>query len=159
MNNKFVDIILYNDKNGPIALKSIVDLKNNTVQTTQKLMAELFKKDVTTISKHINNIFKSEELVKMEVTFNPNDSKIIIEPNSKKQPILYNLDAIISVGFRVNSPEAVRFRRWAVKVISNYIIKGFALDIKSLIDTGCLGVNYFDELFDEVREIKITREF
>ena len=99
--------------------------------TTQQSMAELFKKDVKTISKHLNNIFRSEELVKEEVSLNPNNSTnsriLIINPNSKKQPILYKLDAIISVGYRVNSKQATHFRRWATKVLKEYMIKCFVL--------------------------------
>ena len=83
-------------------------------------MAELFDKKVRTISKHLNNIFDTEELLKTEVTFNPNDStnsgNIIINPNSKTQPLLYNLDAIISVRYHVNSKQDTHFCRLATKV-------------------------------------------
>lgn len=107
MNNELVGTILYTGEDGSASIKVIVDDKNNTMRTTQQSMAELFKKDVKTISKHLNNIFRSEELVKEDVSFNLNNSIngriLIINPNSKKQPILYNLDAIISVGYRVNS--------------------------------------------------------
>ena len=100
--------------------------------TTQKTMAELFDKTIKTISKHLTNIFESEELVKSEVTFNPNDSTnsgiVIINPNAKTQPILYNLDAIISIGYRVNSKQTTQFRRWVTGVLKEYIVKGFALD-------------------------------
>lgn len=155
----FVGIVLKNDEENPIIVKSIVDLENDTLCTTQKFMAELFGKDVTTISKHLKNIFSSKELNKEDVTVNPNDftGELIINPNSKKQPVLYNIDAIISVGYRVNSPEAIHFRRWAIKVIISYIIKGFALDEESLINNGCLGINYFEELFEKTREIKTFR--
>lgn len=131
MNYELVDTILYTGEDGSASIKVIVDDENNTMWTTQQSMAELFKKDVKTISKHLNNIFRSEELVKEEVSLNPNNSTnsriLIINPNSKKQPILYNLDAIISVGYRVNSKQATHFRRWATKVLKEYMIKGFVL--------------------------------
>lgn len=111
--------------------------------TTQKTMAELFGKNIKTISKHLTNIFESGELVKSEVTFNPNDSTnigiVIINLEAKLQPILYNLDAIISLSYRVNSKQATHFRRWATGVLKEYIVKGFALDdelLKKAQDSG-----------------------
>ena len=158
MNNELVDTILYTGEEGSVCIKVIVDNENNTMWTTQQSMAELFKKDVKTISKHLNNIFKSEELVKEEVSFNPNNSTksriLIINPNSKKQPILYNLDAIISVGYRVNSKQATHFRRWATKVLKEYMIKGFVLDEKLLKNNGRFGVSYFPDLLEKIREIR-----
>ena len=150
MNYELVDTILYTGEDGSASIKVIVDDENNTMWTTQQSMAELFKKDVKTISKHLNNIFRSEELVKEEVSLNPNNSTnsriLIINPNSKKQPILYNLDAIISVGYRVNSKQATHFRRWATKVLKEYIIKGFVLDEELLKNNGRFGVSYFPDL-------------
>ena len=82
-------------------------MENHTMWTTQQLIADLFGKNIRTIIKHLNNIFESGELVKEEVSFNPNDSTnsriVQINPYAKTQPILYNLDAIISVGYSVNS--------------------------------------------------------
>lgn len=114
--------------------------------TTQKTMAELFGKNIKTINKHLTNIFESRELVKSEVTFNPNDSTnsgiVIINPDAKTQPILYNLDAIISVGYRVNNKQATHFRKWATSVLREYIVEGFAMD---------------DELLKKVQDLeKIT---
>ena len=97
--------------------------------TAQKNMAELFGKNIKTINNHLTNIFESGELVKSEVTFNPNDSTnsgiIIINPNAKTQPILYNWDAIISVGHRVNSKQVTHFRRWATSVLREYILREY----------------------------------
>lgn len=134
MNYQFVDVILFVGEEGSPLIRAIIDWDNDTMWTTQKFMAEFFRKDVSTISKHLNNVFMSEELDKDEVTFNPNSTceKIIINPDSKKQPILYNLDAIISVGFRVNSSEAIMFRRWATKILNEFMVKGFALDVELL---------------------------
>ena len=101
MNNEIVKTLLYTSEDGAVAIKVIIDSENDTMWTTQKTMAELFGKNIKTISKHLTNIFESGELVKSEVTFNPNDSTnsgiVIINPDAKTQPILYNLDAIISV--------------------------------------------------------------
>ncbi len=158
MNNELVDTILYTGEEGSASIKVIVDDENNTMWTTQQSMAELFKKDVKTISKHLNNIFKTEELVKEEVSFNPNNSTnsriLIINPNSKKQPIVYNLDAIISVGYRVNSKQATHFRRWATKVLKEYMIKAFVLDEELLKNNGRFCVSYFPDLLEKIREIR-----
>ena len=158
MNYELVDTILYTGEDGSASIKVIVDDENNTMWTTQQSMAELFKKDVKTISKHLNNIFRSEELVKEEVSLNPNNSTnsriLIINPNSKKQPILYKLDAIISVGYRVNSKQATHFRRWATKVLKEYMIKGFVLDEELLKNNGRFGVSYFPDLLEKIREIR-----
>lgn len=160
MSYELVDTILYTGEDGSASIKLIRDSKNDTVWTTQQLMAELFGKDVKTISKHLNNIFNTEELVKEEVTFNPNNStnsgSLIINPNSKKQPILYNLDAIISVGYRVNSKQATHFRRWATKILKEYMIKGYALDEELLKNNGRFGVSYFPELLEKIREIRTS---
>lgn len=114
MNNELADTIFYTAEDGSVSIKVIIDDKNNTMWTTQQSMTELFKKDIKTISKHLNNIFKLEELVKEEVIFNPNNSTngkiLIINLDSKKQPILYNLDSISSVVYRVNSNQATHFR-------------------------------------------------
>ena len=94
-----------------MAINVIIGSENDTMWIIQKTMGELFGKNINTISKHLNNIFESEELLKSEVTINPNDSTnseiVIITPDAKTQPILYNLDVIISVGYRVNSKQAL----------------------------------------------------
>lgn len=158
MDNQMTNTLLYVSDEGAVSINVILDEKNETMWTTQKTMAELFHKDVKTISKHLNNIFDSEELVREEVTYNPNNStngrSLIITPGSKKQPLLYNLDAIISVGYRVNSKEATHFRRWATGVLKEYIIKGFALDDDYLKNGTRIGKDYFDELLERIRLIR-----
>jgi hypothetical protein len=142
MNYEFVDAILFTGKEGSAIIRAIIDGNNDTMWTTQKFMAEFFQKDVSTISKHLNNVFKSKELDKGEVTFNPNSAndRIIINPTSKKQPLLYNLDAIISVGYRVQSKQAIMFRRWANRILKEYMIKGFALDVEFLKNNSEVGI-------------------
>ena len=150
MNNEIVKTLLYTSEDGAVAINVIIDSENDTMWTTQKTMAELFGKNIKTISKHLTNIFESGELVKSEVTFNPNDFNnteiVIINPDAKTQPILYNLDAIISVGYRVNSKQATYFRRWATSMLKEYIVKGFALDDELLKKGTRFGKNYFDHL-------------
>ena len=160
MNNEVVKTLLYTSEDGAVAIDVIIDTENDTMWTTQKTMSELFGKNIKTISKHLNNIFESEELVKSEVSFNPNDSNnteiVIINPNAKTQPILYNLDAIISVGYRVNSKQATHFRRWATSVLKEYIVKGFALDDDLLKKGTRFGKDYFDHLLSRIREIRAS---
>ena len=160
MNNEIVKTLLYTSEDGAVAINVIIDSENDTMWTTQKTLAELFGKNIKTISKHLTNIFESGELVKSEVTFNPNDSTnsgiVIINPDAKTQPILYNLDAIISVGYRVNSKQATHFRRWATGVLKEYIVKGFALDDELLKKGTRFGKDYFDHLLSRIREIRAS---
>lgn len=121
--SNLIETFLYKSEDGPVSIKVIIDQENETLWATQKTMANLFNKTPKNISKHLNNIFDSGELVKDEVTVNPNDSTISgivikINPEANTQPILYNLDAMISVGYRVNSKEATQFSKW-----SNTILK------------------------------------
>lgn len=159
MNNEITNTLLYVSEEGAVAINVIIDLENETMWTTQKTMAELFNKNINTISKHLTKIFEDGELIKNEVTFNPNDStnsEIVINPNAKTQPILYNLDVIISVGYRVNSKQATHFRRWATSVLKEYMIKGFALDDELLKKGSRFGKDYFNELLERIREIRAS---
>lgn len=103
-----------------------VSLENETVWLTQKQMSELFDRDRTVITRHINNIFKEEELVEKS-----NVQKMHF-PNSDKPIMLYNLDVIISVGYRVKSKRGTQFRMWANKILKDYLIKGYAINEKKL---------------------------
>ena len=121
--SNLIETFLYKSEDGPVSIKVIIDQENETLWATQKTMANLFNKTPKNISKHLNNIFDSGELVKDEVTVNPNDSTISgivikIDPEANTQPILYNLDAMISVGYRVNSKEATQFRKWSNTILN-----------------------------------------
>lgn len=121
--SNLIETFLYKSEDGPVSIKVIIDQENETLWATQKTMANLFNKTPKNISKHLNNIFDSGELVKDEVTVNPNDSTISgivikINPEANTQPILYNLDAMISVGYRVNSKEATQFRKWSNTILN-----------------------------------------
>jgi hypothetical protein len=133
-----------------------VRLENETVWLTQKLMADLFQKDVRTINEHIQNIHEEGEL-------SP-DSTIrkfrIVQPEGTRQVSremdFYNLDVIISVGYRVKSHRGTQFRIWATQRLREYIIKGFTLDDERLKQAG--GGNYFDELLARIRDIRSSEK-
>ena len=116
------EIVIFDNQN----IKLEVNMKDETVWLNQMQMAELFDKDRTVITRHINNIFKEGELDKKT-----NVQKLHI-PNSDKPVTFYNLDVIISVGYRVKSKNGVAFRKWANKILKDYLIKGYAINEKRL---------------------------
>ena len=127
--------------------------KDETIWATQKAMAQLFDVGVPAISKHLKNIFESGELdgnsviSKMETT--ASDGK-------NYDTTFYNLDAIISVGYRVNSVRATQFRQWCTFVLRQFAIRGYVLDHKRMENGAFLGVDYFEHLFAEIREIRLS---
>ncbi|HVU54957.1 MAG TPA: RhuM family protein [Puia sp.] len=119
-------------------------------------MAELFGVDVRTISEHLQNIFAINELEKAPTIRN---FRIVQKEGSRevsREVDFYNLDAIIAVGYRVNSHEATRFRIWATKTLREFIIKGFVLDDERLKQGKKFGKDYFDELLERIREIRAS---
>lgn len=144
--NKKSEIILFKTKDEKISIS--VHLEDETVWLTQKQMAELYDVDRSVITKHINNIFLDKELQEKSVCANfahtAKDGK-----NYKTK--FYNLDAIIAVGYRVNSKRATLFRIWATERLKEYIIKGFALDDERLKDGK---TRYFKELLQRIRDIR-----
>ena len=135
-----------------------VIVKNDTLWLTQKSMAELFGVTVPSVSRHLKNIYESEELEK-----NTTISKIETVVNRgfigelKEEVEYYNLDAIISVGYRVNSIKATRFRMWATKILREYIQKGFVLDDERIKQgESTFGKDYFKELLERVRSIRAS---
>lgn len=145
------NVIVYQAENESVSTNVL--FKDKTFWMTQKDMAKLFDVNVPAISKHLKNIFESGELVisavisKMETT--AEDGKIY-------QTNFYNLDAIIAVGYRVNSKKATQFRIWATGVLREYIIKGFALDDVMLKNGRSFGQDYFKELLRRVRSIRAS---
>ena len=127
--------------------------KDETIWATQKAMAQLFDVGVPAISKHLKNIFESGELdgksviSKMETT--ASDGK-------NYDTAFYNLDAIISVGYRVNSVRATQFRQWCTFVLRQFAIRGYVLDHKRMENGAFLGVDYFEHLLAEIREIRLS---
>ncbi|MBU2447279.1 MAG: virulence RhuM family protein [Bacteroidetes bacterium] len=145
------EIILYSSEDGQVKVEVV--FQDETVWLSQKKMAELFNVEVHTINYHLKEIFSSSELDEKSVI-----RKIRITAADGKNYLtnFYNLDAIIAVGYRVNSYQATQFRIWATKVLREYIIKGFALDDKRLKNGLHLGKDYFNELLERIREIRAS---
>jgi hypothetical protein len=130
--------------------------EEETFWLSQKKMAELFGKDVRTINEHLQNIFESEELVKNSTI---RKFRIVQQEGSRevnREVDFYNLDAIIAVGYRVNSSQATQFRIWATNTLKEYIIKGFVMDDERLKQGAQFGKDYFEELLDRIKEIRAS---
>lgn len=146
------NFILYTAPNGDVQLNVV--LQDETVWLTQKHIAELFGKGRSTITEHLQNIFVEGELDENSVCRNFRHTG---DDGKSYKTQFYNLDAIISVGYRVNSYEATQFRIWATRTLKEYIIKGFVLDDTRLKQgTQVFGKDYFDELLDRIREIRAS---
>jgi len=145
------DLILYQTEDGKTRIE--VRLQDETVWLSQKLMSELFQTTVPNINMHINNIFEEGELEAKSVI---KDFLITAADGKKYQTKFFNLDVIISVGYRIKSHVATRFRQWATQRLREYIIKGFTLDDERLKQAG--GGNYFDELLARIRDIRSSEK-
>ena len=143
------EILLYSDENG----KEFVNVvfMEETFWLTQIGMAELFDSSKSNISEHLSHIFEEEELDKGSCM-----RKFGISEFSTKPTNFYNLDAIIAVGYRVNSKKATRFRQWATKTLKEYIQKGFVLNDELMKNGRPFGKDYFDELLERIREIRAS---
>jgi hypothetical protein len=130
-----------------------VRYQDGTIWLTQKLIAELFEVSVPTINEHLKKIFENQELIQDSVI-----RKFLITASDGKEYDTkhYNLDAIISVGYRVNSQRATRFRQWATRVLSEFAIKGYVLDKVRMENGSFLGEDYFESLLSEIREIRLS---
>ncbi|MCF6364917.1 MAG: virulence RhuM family protein [Bacteroidales bacterium] len=152
--DEITDFLLYTAPEGNIKVEVI--LNNESVWLTQKSIANLFGVNVPAISKHLNNIFETGELEKdatisiLETVQKEGNREV------KRNLEFYNLDAIISVGYRVNSRQATQFRIWATKTLKEYIIKGFILDDDRLKNGRYFGKDYFKELLERVRSIRAS---
>ena len=150
MNNS--EIILYTTPQGDIKVEVLI--REETVWLTQKMLAELFQTTKQNISLHLLNIFREGELKENSVV---KDYLTTAADGKKYKTKYYNLDAIISVGYRVNSQQATQFRIWATKTLKEFIIKGFVLDDEHLKQgTKLFGKDYFDELLERIREIRAS---
>ena len=149
--NKSNDLLIYKNSEGNIIVDAIY--KDETLWLTQKGMAKVFDVQVPAISKHLKNIFDEEELIKDSVV-----SKMEITAADGKiyNTEVYNLDAIIAVGYRVNSKKATEFRIWATKVLKDYIQKGFALNDERFIRGNKYDAKYFDELLERIKTIRVS---
>jgi hypothetical protein len=148
--NSFTEFLLYTTPNGKVKVE--IFLRDENLWLTQKRMADLFGVGIPAVNKHLKNIFETGELQE--------DSVIsILETTAvdgkKYSTNFYNLDAIISVGYRVNSSQATRFRIWATQVLKEYIIKGFAMDDQRLKNpNNIFGKDYFEEQLARIRDIR-----
>lgn len=152
--NQENNIVLYQVDNINVCVRVIYH--NETFWLTQRAMAELFDCSTDNISLHLKNIYKEEELVE-EATSEV--FSVVQQEGSrdvKRNAKCYNLDAIIAVGYRVNSKKATRFRQWATKTLKEYITKGFVLNDDMLKNGKPFGKDYFDELLERIREIRAS---
>jgi len=148
------ELLIYQTEDGRTRIQ--VRLEDETVWLTQKLMAELFQKDVRTINEHVRNIYEEGELLP-ETTIRK--FRIVQTEGSRqvsREVDFYNLDVIISVGYRVKSHRGTQFRIWATQRLREYIVKGFTLDDERLKQAG--GGNYFDELLARIRDIRASEK-
>lgn len=148
------NIILYKGTEGAATIE--VYYSDDTMWLTQKTMAELFDVTPPTINEHLKNIFQTGELSEKSTIRN-----FLIVQNEGNREVsrnvnFYNLDAIIAVGYRVNSKKATQFRIWATKVLNQFITKGYVLDDELLKNGTRFGRDYFDELLEKIREIRAS---
>ena len=148
---KFDNFVIFQTNKGKVNIE--VFFKDDNLWLTQKKMGELFNVETHTINYHLKEIFKSEELKENSVI-----QKFRITANDGKSYLtnFYNLDAIIAVGYRVNSIQATQFRIWATKILKEYTIKGFVMDDDRLKQIKHFGKDYFDELLERIRDIRAS---
>ncbi len=148
------NIVLYKTEDGNVNIDVV--LRNETIWLTQKSMAELFDCSKDNIGLHLKNIFLDKELDKNTTT--EVFSVVQKEGNRsvKRNIEFYNLDAIIAVGYRVNSKKATQFRIWATNVLKDYIIKGFKIDVERMKNGPKFGKDYYDELLETIKEIRLS---
>ena len=149
--NSTTDFLVFTKQNSEDGIE--VRVHDENVWLTQKSMAQLFDCSTDNISLHLKNIFKSGELDPEAVT----EKSSATASDGKKYPTkFYNLDAIISVGYRINSVRATQFRQWATKILRTYTIQGYVLDKKRLENGQIFDEEYFEHLLDEIREIRAS---
>ena len=146
------DFILYTSQDGEVKVDVFVN--DETVWLTQKAMQELFERSKSTVSEHISNVFKEGELEENQVV---RKFRTTADDGKDYEVSYYNLDVIISVGYRIKSQRGTQFRIWATKTLKEFIIKGFVLDDKRLKQGGqVFGKDYFEELLERIREIRAS---
>jgi len=151
------NFVIFQTSTGKVNIE--VFFKDKTLWLSQKKMAELFEVKVPAISKHLKNIFESGELdekVVVSILESTTQHGAIKSKTQTKKNKFYNLHAILSVGYRVNSQRAIEFRKWANEVLEEYIIKGFTMDDERLKQMKHFGKDYFDELLERIREIRMS---
>mgnify|MGYP000365101084 FL=1 len=158
--NQASDFLIFSKETDGEGVEVRVDLGGRRIIKTQKLMADLFETTTQNIQQHLDAIYRSEELDKDSTIKN---FLIVRQERSrsvKRHVKHYNLDAIIAVGYRVNSKRATAFRRWATKVLRDFVVKGYVLDTERLKNGKLFNKQYFEALLEEIREIRASeRQF
>ena len=152
--NSTVEFLIFTSQAGEQSIE--VRYEDETIWLSQKLMAQLFDVGVSTINYHLKEVFESEE-IQPEATIRK--FRIVQKEGNRDVSRLvdfYNLDAIISVGYRINSIRATQFRQWSTQVIREFAIKGYVLDKKRMENGAFLGEDYFERLLEEIREIRLS---
>ncbi|MBW1649771.1 MAG: virulence RhuM family protein [Deltaproteobacteria bacterium] len=152
--NNSAEFLLYTSPNKEVKVEVL--LRNQTIWLNQKQIAKLFGVNVPAISKHLKNIFDEGELQRKATVSKMETVRKEGKKEVSRNMEFYNLDAILSVGYRVNSREATMFRIWATKTLKEYIIKGFAIDDQRLKNGAYFGQDYFKELLETVRSIRAS---
>jgi hypothetical protein len=152
--NSTAEFLIFTVQSGETSIEARYE--DETIWLSQKLMAELFDVTVATINQHLKNIYEQAELSSKSTI----RKFLIVQTEGKRQVSrsvdFYNLDAIISVGYRVNSIRATQFRIWATRVLREFAIKGYVLDKKRMENGSFLGEDYFEHLLEEIREIRLS---
>ena len=152
--NSTAEFLIFTSQGGENSIEA--RFENETIWLTQKLMAELFDVDVRTINEHLKNIYEQNELTEETTIRKFRTVQIEGKREVARNIAFYNLDAIISVGYRVNSVRATQFRQWATSILKDFAIKGYVLDKKRLENGSYLNKNYFEELLADIREIRLS---
>ena len=149
--NSTAEFLIFTNQTGDQSIE--VRYEDNEIWLTQKRIAELFEVNVRTVNEHLKNIFESEELNELSVIRN---FRITAADGKNYNTKHYNLDAVISVGYRVNSVRATQFRQWATQVLREFSQKGYVLDRERMENGTFLGEDYFERLLEEIREIRLS---
>jgi hypothetical protein len=149
--NSTVEFLIFTGQAGEKSIEARYE--DGSIWLSQKLMAQLFDVDVRTVSEHLKNIFNSGELRENSVV---RKFRITASDGKNYNTNFYNLDAIISVGYRVNSIRATQFRQWATQVLRKFAIKGYVIDKERMENGSFLSEDYFEELLEEIREIRLS---
>lgn len=161
---ELVEKLLYQGEEGAVEGSFVIG--EDTLWASRSIVAQIFGTDKTNISKHFRNIVQDGELIEKEVSLTAKElfgddlefsEKYSLNLQKGGRPqIWYNLDAIISIGYRINSKKATHFRKWSNKILKEYMIKGYVLNNEALKNGGVLGKDYFDKLLEEIREIRAS---
>ena len=152
--NSTAEFLTFTSQSGENSIEARYE--DETVWLSQKLMSVLFEVNVRTVNEHLKNIYKQSELSPNSTIRNFRIVQLEGKRQVEREVDFYSLDAIISVGYRVNSVRATQFRQWATKVLHEFAIKGFAVDKKRLENGTYLNKNYFEELLADIREIRLS---